>query len=192
MSYVQRSTMTLVMLLIFVTMVWIASSYPANSRFMPFVVGIPAIGLCLLQLVLDARERRRESQRLDAQGRFEKAEESISRIAGRKVDFEVAHEPLPITEAEPEIPRPELVRREIVLWVWFLGFISSILLLGFWLTIPVFLVAFLRFQAGASWRNALLLGLGASALLMYVFEMVFRIEVHPGFFTEYIRERLQG
>jgi len=47
--------MTLVMLTIFTAFVFIASGYPANARFMPFVVGIPAIGLCILQLVLDAR-----------------------------------------------------------------------------------------------------------------------------------------
>ena len=47
--------MTLVMLTIFAVMVFIASGYPANARFMPFVVGIPAIGLCLLQLLLDIR-----------------------------------------------------------------------------------------------------------------------------------------
>ena len=70
MSYVQRSTMTLVMLVIFVTLVWIATGYPANSRFMPFVVGIPAIGLCLLQLVLDARGHRRETKRLDGHAQF--------------------------------------------------------------------------------------------------------------------------
>jgi hypothetical protein len=183
--------MTLVLLLIFVTMVWIAAAYPPNSRFMPFVVGIPAIGLCLVQLVLDARERRRESRR-SMQGKFERAEQSISRMAGQEVDFEVAREPLPFAETETVIPRRELVRREVVLWVWFIGFISAILLLGFWLTIPAFLVAFLRFQAGASWRVALLLGLGASAVLMWVFEMVFRLEVHPGFLTEYISQLLAG
>lgn len=47
--------MTVVMLSIFVAMVGIASQYPANARFMPFIVGIPAIALCLLQLGLDFR-----------------------------------------------------------------------------------------------------------------------------------------
>ncbi len=192
MTYVQRSTMTLVMLAIFITMVWIAAGYPADARFMPFVVGIPAIGLCLLQLVLDARERRRTVERLDAQGRFEKAEASISRMAGRKVEFEVAHEPLPVVEAEPEVSPRDLVRRELALWGWFLAFIAGILLFGFWPTIPIFLVAFLRLQAGAGWGRALLLGLGATAILVAAFEFAFRLEVHPGFLTEYLRQRLLG
>ncbi len=46
--------LTAIMLLIFATMVGIATQYPADARFMPFVVGIPGIALCLLQLALDA------------------------------------------------------------------------------------------------------------------------------------------
>jgi hypothetical protein len=192
MSYVGRASMTLVMLAIFVTMVGIAAGYPADARFMPFVVGIPAIGLCLLQLVLDARERRRTGERLDAQGLFGKAEASISRMAGRKVEFEVAHAPLPVVETEPLLSPREQVGRELALWSWFVGFIAGILLFGFWLTIPVFLVAFLRVQARAGWPRALLLGLGATAVLLATFELVFRLDVHAGFITEYLRERFFG
>lgn len=47
--------MTLVMLAIFVAMVAIAWQYPPDARFMPWVVGIPAIALCLLQIGLDWR-----------------------------------------------------------------------------------------------------------------------------------------
>jgi len=49
--------MTFVMLAIFAVMVGIASRYPPESRFMPYVVGIPAIVFCLMQLFLDFREQ---------------------------------------------------------------------------------------------------------------------------------------
>ena len=39
-------------------MVAISSTYPAGARFMTFVIGIPAVVLCVLQLVLDIREAR--------------------------------------------------------------------------------------------------------------------------------------
>jgi hypothetical protein len=55
MNAVTKNPMTFVMLAIFVVMVAIATTYPAGARFMPFVVGIPAIMLCLLQIVLDLR-----------------------------------------------------------------------------------------------------------------------------------------
>ena len=45
--------LTLIMLVIFTTMVLISLGYPAGARFMPLVVGIPGILLCLGQLVMD-------------------------------------------------------------------------------------------------------------------------------------------
>ena len=181
--------MTFVMLTIFVVFVFIASGYPANARFMPFVVGIPAIGLCLLQLVLDLRERRRVAVAADNRNAFEKAQDTVSRIAGRKVDFEVAHEQPAIVETDVP-PESETVRREVVLWGYFLGFIGGILLFGFWVAIPVFLVTFLRFQAKSSWRTSLVLGLAASIAFFFIFEKGLRVSVHPGFITGYLFDQL--
>ena len=42
----------------------------------------------------------------------------------------------------------ERVRREIIVWGYFLGLIAGILLFGFRIAVPIFLIAFLRFQAG--------------------------------------------
>jgi hypothetical protein len=175
--------MTLVMLTIFAVFVFIASGYPANARFMPFVVGLPAIGLCLLQLALELRERRRVAL-ADHRSPFERAQDTVSRIAGRQVDFEVAHEQPAVIETDVP-PESETVRREFVLWGYFLGFIAGILLFGFWAAIPVFLVSFLRFQARASWRTSLVLGLAASIAFYFIFEKGLRVSVHPGFVTGY-------
>ena len=82
-----------------------------------------------------------------------------------------------------------MVRRELVLWGYFLGFIGAILLFGFWVAIPVFLVAFLRFQAKSSWRTSLVLGLGASLAFFFIFEKGLRVSVHPGFVTGYMFDR---
>ena len=46
---------TLVMLALFAGMVAVATTYPPGARFMPLVIGIPGVALCLLQLVLDLR-----------------------------------------------------------------------------------------------------------------------------------------
>ena len=181
--------MTLVMLTIFVVLVFIASGYPANARFMPFVVGLPAIGLCLLQLALDIRERRHVAVSADHRSIFEKAEETVSRIAGRQVEFEVAHEQPAVVETDIP-PDGETVRRELVLWGYFLGFIGGILLFGFWVAIPVFLVTFLRFQAKSSWRTSLVLGIAASIAFFFIFEKGLRVSLHPGFVTGSVFDQL--
>jgi len=180
-----NSVMTVVMLAIFVVLVGLASGYPPGARFMPLVVGIPAIVLCLLQLALDARERRRGAAEIsDTRSELEKAGEKVSRMVGRRVDFRISHEFMP--GVGPEISPQEMVRRELVLWGYFLGFIAGIIVFGFWAAIPVFLVAFLRFQAKAGWLFSLGLGIGASVLMSFVFERLFRVVLHTGFVTDYV------
>jgi hypothetical protein len=62
----RRVGFTLVMLAILVAMVGMAAQYPPDARFMPWVVGIPAIALCLLQLGRELGAARRAAG--EAQG----------------------------------------------------------------------------------------------------------------------------
>ena len=154
---------------------------------MPFVVGIPAVALLLLQLVLDARERRRITEASEPRSEVQETEEQGARMVGRRLDFDVV-----APSAERDLIPQETARRELVMWGYFLGFIGGILLFGFWLAIPVFIVVFLRFQAHASWRTALLLGLGFSVVLFLTFERGLKVQVHRGFVTQYVLDRLEG
>lgn len=145
--------MTGMMLAIFVAMVGIALQYPPDARFMPLVVGIPAIALCLLQLGLEFRDS-----------------------AGSEAPSEGAIE----------------LRRELVMWAYFVALVAGILVFGFLLTIPVFVFVFLRHWAQASWRFALGLTAAASLVLYLVFVQGLGVVLHPGFATEYLLERLSG
>jgi hypothetical protein len=179
--------MTLMMLAIFTVMVGVASTYPPAARFMPFTIGIPAIALCLLQLALDLY-RRRAPLLEDGRDPLRQAQDKVAQIAGRRVPFDMPSENTLFTETTHDAR--ETVRREIVVWGYFLALIAGILLFGFRITVPVFLVAFLRFQAGASWRSALIYG-GAGALAMFVlFEKVLRVSLHSGFVTDFLANHL--
>jgi Tripartite tricarboxylate transporter TctB family len=179
--------MTLTMLVTFTVMVGVASTYPAEARFMPFVVGIPAIALCLLQLALDLY-RRRAPAADDDRDPLKQAEDQVARIAGRRVEFDMPSENAMFTDTT--LDERARVRREIIVWGYFLGLIAGILLLGFRIAVPVFLVAFLRYQAGTRWGSALLYG-GLGALAMYLlFEKVLRVSLHAGFLTDLIASRL--
>ena len=52
-----------IMLAIFAAMVAMATAYPADSRFLPFVIGIPGTILCAIQLAIEIRAARREAGR---------------------------------------------------------------------------------------------------------------------------------
>lgn len=51
------TAMTALLLAVFTTMVALSFGFPTGARFMPLVVGIPAIALCLIQLAMDWRAR---------------------------------------------------------------------------------------------------------------------------------------
>jgi hypothetical protein len=175
--------MTVVMLAVFIAMVGIASQYPPDARFMPFVAGIPAIALCLLQLYLDLRRSRRVRE-------HETARQKLSRITGGRIDFDMARERPAAVRSTPH--SSATVRRELALWGYFLGLVGGVLLFGFMATIPVFVVVFLRQWAKTSWAFALGLAAAASTVLYLVFIQGLKVGPHPGFVTGFILERIFG
>ncbi|MPZ40927.1 MAG: hypothetical protein GEU95_23330 [Rhizobiales bacterium] len=181
--------MTILMLAIFAAMVGVASTYPPEARFMPFIVGIPAIGLCLLQLAIDLY-RRRVPTGGDGDDALKEAEDRVARISGRRLQFDMPSENTMFTETAHDAR--ETMRRETIVWGYFLGLVAGILLFGFHVTVPIFLIAFLRFQAKASWRSALIYG-GLGAIVMYLlFEKVLRVVLHGGFVTDFALGRFGG
>ena len=157
MSLNGRVLMSLVMLAIFVSMVAMASTYPPEARLLPFVIGIPGTLLCLLQAGMEIAAARRG------------AGEAVAAAA----------------PAELEAPGPD-VRREITLLACLVGLAAAILLLGFWLTIPAFIVLFLRFHEREEWRLTLALAIGGWVTLYLVFDRVLGIFVHNGFLIEFL------
>jgi hypothetical protein len=188
-SKYSNSFMTVFMLLIFIGMVSIASGYPAGARFMPFVLGFPAIALCLLQLFLDARERHRNNAVIaDTPSEVQRAEDQVSRAVGHQVHFDVGDILLP----EQGLAPGEQLRREAIVWGYFLGLILGIILFGFHFSVPVFLVLFLRYRAEASWRLTLGLTVSVCIFLFAVFEYVLHITLHTGFITDRIMDAIGG
>ncbi len=174
--------MTLLLLVIFGAMVAIAAHYPPGARFMVFVVGFPAIALCLLQLFLDARERRRGTASSSGDAEIRRAEATASKATGHAVHFDAGAALAPGAEIDPQ----ELLRREAIIWAYILALIIGIVLFGFHLTVPVFLALFLRLRANASWLASLGSAALAAFVLFFAFEHVLQISLHSGFVTDYI------
>jgi hypothetical protein len=178
--------MGVVMLAIFVTMVVIAFSYPEAARFQPLVIGLPAIALCIVQILLDLAEPRRQSA--GGGNEFARAEAEIAKATGRKVEFEVAHQHMPKEETLPE--QGEL-RRELTVWAFFLGLIGGIVAFGFWVAIPIFLLLFLTLQARVNFGKSLLITVIASGIYYTVFEIVLKVKVFEGFYGQWLWDQVR-
>lgn len=151
--------MSVVMLVIFTAMTMIALlSYPDGARGQPLIIGIPAIALCVLQLVLDLRGRR------------------LSDMPVERAP------PVAATDAQPPP-----ATRELRAWAWFLAFVATVLLAGFWIAVPVFVVMFLRFEAHSAWLHAFALGGGATAVLYALFGLLLKASLHEGFLLQWVK-----
>ncbi len=163
MSVDGKVVMSLVMLTIFTGMVGMALTYPPETRLLPLVIGIPGMLLGLIQVGVEIRDARR------------KAGSALGGEAGEQG-----------AGAEESVPPADIVKREIVLLAYLAALAVSILLFGFWLTIPVFAIVFLRAHERESWRLTLSLSLGAWAVLYMIFDRLLEIILHQGFAIEYI------
>ncbi len=161
MSVDGKVLMSLVMLAIFVGMVGMAMAYPPETRLLPFVIGIPGILLALIQVGMELADARREAE--SAKG---------AAAAGRDI------------EAGESVRSAATIKREVVLLGYLVALAVAILLFGFWLTIPVFVIVFLRVHERESWRLTLGLAFGAWVSLYLVFDRLLEILVHRGFLID--------
>jgi hypothetical protein len=141
------------MLAVLSTMVLMSLSFPVNARFMPLVVGIPGIALCLLQLVLDLRAARR---------------------------VRTAAPSVPQEGDGDEFGRHTL-RMEVVSWLYFLLFIGGVLLFGFLIAAPVLVAMYLRREAGVRWPRALIAAGIMAAMLHLLFQQALGFRLFEGF-----------
>jgi hypothetical protein len=73
---------------------------------------------------------------------------------------------------------PEIVRRRVVgIFAWIVSFIALVYLLGFPVTVPLFIFLFLKFQSGVSWLQSILL----TAITWGGFHLLFQKLVHIQF-----------
>lgn len=153
---------TLVMLAIFVAMVAVASTYPADARFMPFVIGFPAILLCLLQVAADWRAARRGKPLHDA-----------TPGEGDEIEFGAS-----------------TLTAEITTWAYFVGFVTAVLLFGFLASVPVMVSLYLWREAQLRPVTALMAGCGFALAIHLMFERLLTFRLHEGFLTERLLDAL--
>lgn len=159
------TALTFIMLAIFTSMVAISFGYPSKARFMPLVVGLPGIVFCLIQLGIDL---------------FRSPTADTATSVGQSIAAASAPE-----SQHEELPEfgPHTARQEVIMWSYFVSFIAGVILFGFYISVPVMLLTFLRRQGEASWKFALALAIAATLALYLMFGRLLGIELHPGFVT---------
>lgn len=177
-----RIAIALTMFLFFAIAVGIAFTYPSQARFMPLVVGIPGIALTLLELIREIRRAIDDRDR--GNGGSEEGvitlPDDVSRLIGQETV---------VVQAEtPKMTPAEEQRRERILLTYFTALMVALIFFGFWVSVPVFIVVFLREREKASWLMSLASAAATLAVLYFIFYRTLGIELHNGFFTDFAWE----
>jgi hypothetical protein len=128
-----------------------ARRWPAKAALFPLVTAIPLMLLAGTQLVLDA-------------GRKGARSEESTLDLGLSADV------------PPDVAR----RRTIAMFAWIVGFALLVFLIGFPLTVPVFVFAYLAPQGGVPWGLKLVLTAGAWGFFYALFERLLQLQFEAG------------
>jgi len=136
------------LVIIFAMFVILGWGYAERPRIVPLTLSIPGLALSVLHLgnsIVKAKRTARKEHPVPAQ----KADEK------------------PVGDQQPAVSTE--TRKILEIWIWIIALALGINFLGFMITIPVFLVAFLRFFAKRSWKISTLIAASFTLAVYLVF-----------------------
>ena len=146
---------TLLILLIFFGGVFTARQWQYQARLFPWVIGIPALLLCIAQLAMDLFRTTESDNSDDVSGLMD----------------------LPVDRG---IPVSVVVRRAVNSFGWVIGFMLVIWIIGFIISVPLFVLLYLLIQAREKLWVSLVYTGAMLIFLLGVFHQVLHIPWPPG------------
>ncbi len=140
---------TLLVALVAAGMVYTAKDWPLGTGMFPRSVGVPVLIMALIQLVMDAYR----SMKTSGPGTRETGD--------LQVDWTMS--------------TADVAAGGLTFSAWLLGMFFGILLLGFFITVPVFTLLYLRYQAKEAWALTLWLTAGMLVFFVGVFDQILHI-----------------
>lgn len=131
--------------------IYAAAGWSFKTGFFPLAVSIPLLVLAVIQLLQEIY------------GRGDSARSAA-------VDLEFSS----------DVPEDIARRRVLTTFAWIAGFIFSVYLIGFPLTVPLFMFSYLKFQSEVAWARALTLTALTWLCFHGLFERVVRIQFEAG------------
>ncbi len=148
---------TLLILLIFFGGVFTARQWQFQARLFPWTIGIPALLLCVAQLAMDLFRTTESDNSDDVSGLMD----------------------LPVDRG---IPVSVVVRRAVNSFGWVIGFMLVIWIIGFIISVPLFVLLYLLIQAREKLWVSLVYTGAMLIFLLGVFHQVLHIPWPPGVF----------
>ncbi|HEX5608308.1 MAG TPA: tripartite tricarboxylate transporter TctB family protein [Candidatus Binatia bacterium] len=128
-----------------------ATGWSFKTKLFPLAVSIPLLTLLVIQLLLMIGGKERTGE-----------------SAAMDIDFSI--------EVPPEVAR----RRVFGIFGWIVGFIALVYLLGFPLTVPLFIFIYLKFQSNIGWLSTIAITVVTWGCFYLLFQSLVHIQFEAG------------
>ena len=158
-----RTLFTLAVFVLVLVFLVLSLDYRPRARLVPLIIAVPTLLLTLLQLLID-----------------------MIPAVGRRFSFLQEYDLFGIDTGRAAESSAEggssgaVFRREINFAAWLLLLVALIYFLGYLVTIPLFLVLFLRFRSSEGWLLTLSITAVTWAFVYIVFIVVMGAPLHQG------------
>lgn len=137
--------------------IYLALEWPFKAKLFPLSVSIPLLVLASIQL--------------------------FQLLLGKEEPVESAAVDL---EFSSDVP-PEIVKRRVIVgFSWITGFILCVYLIGFPLTVPLFIFVYLKFESGVGWFYTCLSTALTWAVFYGLFEKLVHLQFEQGALQEWL------
>jgi len=143
------------LLVLFGAMMMEAVTWNPLAKIVPTIVGSAAIVFCALALITQVSKR--STVKMASLG-----ERAMAQVQ-QKIHMDV-------TSTLTEMPVPTMLARGAVFFGWLVAFLISMATIGLIPTVPLFVVAFMRFEAREPWRIVLPYALVMGVFIYLVFD----------------------
>lgn len=156
-------------------MVYTATGFTRSPRMVPLVVGVPTLLFLIIQIVRDVRAVIGG----DRTGGTASAQEA-DRYGGSAVPDDIRE--MSVMRAPVEVATAHATATPFIGTLWVLLLVALVWLVGLLVTIPVFVVIFMRFFGRESLRLSVAFAIGTSIFAYVFFVVLLEVQMAPGRF----------
>lgn len=149
MSFQPRMLFTLGVMVVAAYAVYASRDWSLGTGLFPWFVGIPVLVLAVIQMILDSYQS------------FRRSEAGPIETGDLQVDMSIG--------------MGELARKALGFFGWLLGLFFGIIIFGFFISIPLFTLLYLRFQAKEGWLLSSGFSLGAFLFCVSLFHKILHV-----------------
>lgn len=157
---------SLFLLLMFLTSVIIAISYDRQTRMFPLIIGVPGLILCVIlfsSYYIPAVSKRlttiKQKEFFKANDKEEQEDDEKKKKEFKKVSL-----------------------KELNITIWIIGLLIIIYILGFMITIPLFIFLFLKFREKENLIISILFSVSSWVVIYIMFILILKAQLYGGIF----------